>query len=164
MIKRFYQQQPVVLRPEWQFGIAAVALAILLPLFLFDSNRVGMVFVLAPVCALVAFTGLAVVRTVTYQNFRHSPYFGKTSACLISEDGLLLSDVWGDDLVRWPTIKWIVRYPDGILVLRRLWISRDWVQLQPRRLCWLPDLALEAASPRDVIDLIAGRMALRRVA
>ena len=164
MIRRFHEQQPVLLRPEWQFGTMAVALPFVSLLLPFESDRIVVFLLMVPVCTLLAIAGLAVTRVVTYQNFRYSPYFGGTSVCLVSEDGLRLSGAWHDELVGWSTIRWVVRHPDGLLILRRAWVHRDWVQLQPRRLCWLPDSALEGGSPHDVTGLVSDKNVLRRVA
>jgi len=163
MIRRYYQQQPRLLRPEYQFA-AGFVLMFLLTLFVLRDFRVATISLFLLFDALIAVGGLAAVRVVTYQNFSYSPLFGDTSVCNISEEGLQMSGAWLDELVAWPKLSWAARHPDGILILRRAWILRDWVQLQPRRLCWLPDSALHACRPQEVTQFISGMTALRYVA
>jgi hypothetical protein len=152
MIARYYQQRPLLLRPAWQFALAGAVLIVALPFVPFEGDRVGFFLGMAFLYGLFAVAGLAVIRVFVFQKFKYTSYFGKDSSCALRDEGLRVSGPSREHLTEWSNFRSAVRYPDGIMLLRRgvIW--------------WLPDAALQGASPEDVSRFLGTKTAVRNVA
>jgi hypothetical protein len=152
MIERYYQQRPLILRPVWQLVLLGVLMTIWLSVFPIGDSPIPFILMMGSVYALFAIGALAVLRTMVYQKFRYTSYFGKTSIRVLSDEGLSVSGPGPAYLVEWAVLESAVRYSDGMLLLRRGVI------------CWLPDAALERAAGTDVAQFVNSKIRLRGMA
>jgi hypothetical protein len=152
MIERYYRQRPLILRPVWQLALLGVLMTIWFSVFPIGDSPIPFVLMMSSVYALFAIGALAALRTMVYQKFRYTSYFGKTSIHALSDEGLSTSGPGRAHLVDWPMLQSAVRYSDGILLLRRGVI------------CWLPDAALEGATGTEVAQLVNSKIRLRDMA
>ncbi len=152
LIARYYQQRSFLFKPEWQ---AAIAGAVLLAALLFvpvDGNRATFVFLMALLYAVAALGGVAAIRVLVYQKFRYTSYFGRDSTTTLTDEGVKVGMSSGSSLTAWSKYHSAVRYPDGIMLLRRgvIW--------------WLPDRSLAAGTAQDVVQFVSKRTRMRNVA
>jgi hypothetical protein len=152
MIERYYRQRPVLLRPAWQLALLGVVMTIWLSVLPISDNPIPFLLVAGSLYAIFAIGALAALRAMVYQKFRYTSSFGKTTTCVLSEEGLSILAPGRTHVVDWWKLESGVCYPDGILLLRRGVIS------------WLPDAALQGAARPDVVALVGSKIRLRDIA
>lgn len=151
LIARYYQQRPLLLRPPAQLAILGFALVVALAFDLFGRISFELSIAMLLLYALFGAFGLYVIRTLVYQKFRYTSYFGKDSVSTLLDEGLDISGRRDAKLREWSMFKSAVFYPDGIMLIRKgvIW--------------WLPDTALQGAAASDVASFLSAKMPVRRV-
>jgi hypothetical protein len=119
-------------------------------LFIFAPLGTRVVFALV-IAASVFFGGVAATKWGIYQRFRYRADFGATATVTMSEAGLDASGPHVQGKWDWAAYPSAVRYPDGIMLLRRGVIR------------WLPDSALLVGTPEEATALARSRSALREL-
>jgi len=147
---RYYRQRPFIFRLPVQFGILALVGAAAFGLFIFAPLGTRVVFALV-IAASVFFGGVAATKWGIYQRFRYRADFGATATVTMSEAGLDASGPHVQGKWDWAAYPSAVRYPDGIMLLRRGVIR------------WLPDSALLVGTPEEATALARSRSALREL-
>jgi hypothetical protein len=150
LIDRYYEQRPFVFRLPVQFGFLALVAASLFVLAM--DTSLGIKVVIAVVfAALIFFGGIAVTKWGIYQRFRYRADFGTDATVTISEMGLVADGRHVQGKWDWAAYPRAVRYPDGIMLLRRGVIR------------WLPDSAIVVGKPEDATDLARTKSAIREL-
>ncbi|SRR6266404_1726141 len=150
LIDRYYRQRPFIFRLPIQFGILAVAGATAFGLLIIAPLATRVVFALV-IAASIFFGGVAVTKWGIFQRFRYRADFGAMASVTMSEAGLSASGPHVQGKWNWAAYPSAVRYPDGIMLLRRGVIR------------WLPDSALLVGTPEDATALARSRSALREL-
>ncbi len=151
MIDRYYQQRPLPYRPTVQFGLIAVIFAgafiggVVAPL----GVKIGIGFSIG---ALMFFGGVALTKWGVYQRMRRRLDFGTEATVTMSEAGIIGRGAQSKGEWNWAAYPSAVRYPDGIMLLRRGVIR------------WLPDSAIVAGTPTDATALARSKSTLRELA
>jgi hypothetical protein len=148
MIDRYYQQRPIPFRLTIQFGLVALVFAggfvwaVVAPLGL----KVGIGLLIG---ALVFFGGVALTKWGVYQRMRRRLDFNTEASVTMSASGLVGSGARAEGKWSWAAYPRAVRYPDGIMLLRRGVIR------------WLPDSGIVAGTATEATALARSKSALR---
>jgi len=152
VIQRFWRQQPMALRPAVQFTVPPIVL--LAGCWLLAPSRgVGPVFLMtALVLALILGPGAYVLtRSLLFQRFKESAPSGSETVYRLSDEGISINGPLVRADVKWPVYPRAVRFPDGILLVRR------------RVIAWLPDSALVDSSTSEATALVERYTQLRHI-
>jgi hypothetical protein len=150
LIDRYYEQRPFVFRLPVQFGFLALVAASLFVSAM--DGSVGIKVAIALIfAALIFFGGVAVTKWGVYQRFRYRADFGTDATVTISEMGLVADGRHVQGKWDWAAYPSAVRYPDGIMLLRRGVIR------------WLPDSAIVVGKPEDATALARSKSAIREL-
>jgi hypothetical protein len=153
LMKRYWRQRPVVLRPAVQFAVLPILIVAAWLLAPWQGVDPVTLRIVALGWALLAGPGAYLLtRTLLLQRFRGTVSFGSETVFQLSDDGILVNGPLARADMKWQLYPRAVRFPDGIMLLR------------PRFLCWLPDSALVDASPADATALVESHTHLRHVA
>jgi len=152
--KRYERQRPFALRRNIMPVLALLSLAFgFFMLWLQDNESASN---LAPkvlgIAFLITFL-LETLRVVT--NLRIQKRLSKATSetlCTLSEEGVSIQQEIAQTKLAWSYYLRAVRYADGLLLMRGM-----------TRL-WLPDSALDGATPKEATDLVQSKTKLRHVA
>ena len=150
LIDRYYRQRPFVFRLPIQFGILAVAGAAAFGFLIIAPLATRVVFALV-IAASIFFGGVAITRWGIFQRFRYRADYGSMASVTMSEAGLSASGRHVQGKWDWAAYPSAVRYPDGIMLLRRGVIR------------WLPDSAIVVGKPEDATALARSKSAIREL-
>jgi hypothetical protein len=148
-IDRYYGQRRFLLRLPVQYGIVSLAA---LGIYLGNARSLSRADVgIAAVVALLATVGMVTLTKIgTLYRFKRRADFGAETTVTISKQEIASSGHRAQGKWGWQAYPHAVRYPDGILLLRRGVVR------------WLPDAALRGGTPADATELVKSRTALRR--
>jgi hypothetical protein len=150
IIDRYYGQRPFLFRLPVQYGIVSLV-GVGFILWSTDSlsrTAVGIAMITAVLLMLgmVALTKLGILH-----RFKRRADFGAEEVVTVSENGIAASGHHAQGKWEWPAYPRSVRYPDGILLLRRGVIR------------WLPDAALQDGTPADATALVKSKTVLKEL-
>jgi hypothetical protein len=151
LIDRYYRQRPFFLKLPVQFGLLAAFAAWAFITFIIAPIEIKVAIALI-MGALVIIGGVGFTKWAIYQRFLARAEFGAEMTVTMSERGLSASGPHAQSNWDWAAYPDAVRYPDGILLMRRGVIR------------WLPDSALVVGTPEDVIALARSKSVLRELA
>ncbi len=89
--------------------------------------------------------GYVASRIVTPIRTKRMPGFGSTITATVDENGLTAAEPQAQASLQWAAFTRVVRFPDGILLLRG------------RVIRWLPDSALQNATPADALAFVRSK-------
>jgi hypothetical protein len=150
IIDRYYGQRAFLLRLPVQYGIVSLAIVAAFlgfkGLFTRTAVGIGMVAVAVLTAGLVAMTKMSV-----FYRFKRRADFGAEVIMTVSKEAISSSGRHAKGKWGWQAYPRSVRYPDGILLLRRGVIR------------WLPDSALQEGTPADATALVKAKTVMRAV-
>jgi hypothetical protein len=147
-INRYYGQRRFLLRLPVQYGFVSLAA---LGIFLWNMRSLSRAGVgIAIVVAVLMTVGMvALTKIGILYRFKRRADFGAETTVTVSKDGIASSGHRAQGKWGWQAYPRSVRYPDGILLLRRGVVR------------WLPDAALQEGTPADATELVKSKTALR---
>ena len=149
-IARYYKQLPVVFHPPVQF-----TLAWLVCVLAYWETTGAALKDFAGWALLIGFIvipgGSAVSKQGILFKYRVRRSFGTEALYSMTEAGVSYSGVSQEASYPWTTYTRGVRFPDGILLLRR------------GAMRWLPDRALQQGTPAQATDLVRSHIRLRLI-
>ena len=152
--RRFQQQGPFLLRPSMRPLIAIAPLLLgWLALWVFAPDveaEVRSTFVGA---AAFLVGGLAVIQVIFRWRIKANESKFKELTYTLSNEGVFVHDSLSESKLSWGAYPSTVRFADGILLVRTRFFS-----------VWLPDAALQGATPQEVTALVQSKTQLRHVA
>jgi len=157
-------------RLDWPVGhphalafVFAVAAVVVWIFDVFEGNSFTFAVMVFAAGALSSFLFNRVQRKLLYSDYGYASHMGKTSTYRLSANGLEVEGprpchaaIW-PDLIEWPNILAAARFRDGFFLYGIGAVA------ETGALAWLPDSALEDASPDDVARFIEQRMQPRTV-
>ena len=150
IIDRYYGQRPFLFRFPVQYGIVSLAMV---GFFLwnkgpFSRTAVGIALIIAVLlmAGMVSITKIGILH-----RFKRRADFGAEAVVTVSEDGIASSGRHAQGRWGWQAYPRSVRYPDGILLLRRGVIR------------WLPDAALQAGTAAEATALVKSKTVLKEL-
>lgn len=148
IIDRYYGQRTFMLRLPVQYGIIALAI---LGIFLGTRRSPSRASVgIAVGAALLLTAGMvAATKIGILHRFKRRADFGAETTLTVSREEITSSGRHAQGRWGWQAYPRSVRYPDGILLLRRGVIR------------WLPDAALQQGTPADATALVKSRTVMR---
>ncbi len=150
LINRYYEQRPLVFRLPVQFGFLALVAASIFVAVMNAALEIKVAIALI-FAALIFFGGVAVTKWGIYKRFRYRADFGTDATVTMSEMGLVADGQHVQGKWDWAAYPSAVRYPDGIMLLRRGVIR------------WLPDSAIVVGKPEDATALARSKSAIREL-
>ena len=149
MIGRYYRQRPFIVRPLAQFIVLAV-LSLLAWLAVLGPHGSWAMPVILALCLCVA--GPVLVKMGVLLRMRSRANFGTAFEVTVSDSGISASGAQTSGRWEWPAYPEAVRFPDGLLLLRRGVIR------------WLPDSGVVQGSPAEATEIVSAKCKLRHVA
>jgi hypothetical protein len=151
VINRYYRQRPFLLRLTSQFSILGACLVVPWVYALVTSAdwKHGAI-VGIPINILVAVGAHYLTKVLILDKLRWSGH-STEGTVVLSEEGVTVLGQHGQSIQYWTTYSRAVRFSDGILLLRRGVIR------------WLPDSAIERGTGEEAAELVASKMAIRRL-
>lgn len=150
VIDRYYGQRPALLRLPMQYGILSLAIvgAFLgfMGLWTRTAVGVGLLVVVALVVSLVALTKISILL-----RFKRRGDFGAEATVTVSKESIVSSGRNAEGKWGWQAYPRSVRYPDGVLLMRRGVIR------------WLPDSALVEGTPADATSLVKSKTVMKEI-
>ena len=148
IIDRYYRQRAFLLRPPVQYAIFSLAIvgAFLGFKGLFTRTAVGLGMV---VVALLTAGMVALTKASVFYRFKRRADFGADVIMTVSKESISSSGRHAEGKWGWQAYPQSVRYPDGILLLRRGVIR------------WLPDSALQEGTPADATALVKAKTVMK---
>jgi hypothetical protein len=148
IIDRYYGQRPFLFRLPVQYGVVSLAI-VGFSLWMkgsYSRTAIGVAVIVAVVltAGMVALTKIGVLY-----RFKRRADFGAEAVVTVSEDGIASSGRHSQGSWGWQAYPRSVRYPDGILLLRRGVIR------------WLPDAALQNGTAEDATALVKSKTVLK---
>jgi hypothetical protein len=150
IIDRYYGQRVFLLRLPVQYGIVSLAIVCAFlgykGLFTRTVLGIGILAVVLLAAGLVAATKISILW-----RFKRRADFGTEAIVTLSKDAISSSGPHAEGKWGWQAYPHSVRYPDGILLMRRGVIR------------WLPDSALQEGTPADATALVQSKTLLKVV-
>jgi hypothetical protein len=150
VIERYYGQRTFLFRLPMQYGI--VSLAIVGAFLGFKSLwtrtavGIGILVVVVLMAALVALTKTSILR-----RFKRRADFGAETTVKVSKEAIVSSGRHAEGEWGWQAYPRSVRYPDGILLMRRGVIR------------WLPDSALQEGTMEEATALVKSKTVMKEI-
>jgi hypothetical protein len=148
IIDRYYGQRALLLRPAVQYAIVSLAIVgaflAFKGLFTRAAVGIGMVVITLLTASMVALTKMSV-----FYRFKRRADFGAEVIMTVSKESISSSGRHAEGKWGWQAYPRSVRYPDGILLLRRGVIR------------WLPDSALQEGTPADATALVKTKTVMK---
>jgi hypothetical protein len=148
IIDRYYGQRAFLLRLPVQYGIVSLALVGAFlgfkGSFTGTALGIGLVVVVVLAAGMVALTKLGILY-----RFKRRPDFGAEAIVTLSKEAITSSGRHAEGKWGWQAYPRSVRYPDGILLMRRGVIR------------WLPDSALQEGTPADATALVLSKTVMK---
>ena len=153
IIARYYRQRHFLLWLPVQFALPLVPLV---GVWIYGqqinaswSTTVGMLLLVWPVVAIAC---VYVIKWGILQRLRSKDDFGNEVTMVVSEDGISAHGQHVQGKWAWAAYPRSVRFPDGILLLRRGAIR------------WLPDSAIQTGDAKEATNLVGSNTVLRHIA
>jgi hypothetical protein len=150
VIDRYYGQRAFLLRLPIQYGIVSLAVVGAFLGFKGLSTRtavgIGILVVVVSTAGLVALTKISILL-----RFKRRGDFGAEATVTVSKEAIVSSGRHAEGKWGWQAYPRSVRYPDGILLMRRGVIR------------WLPDSALQEGTPADATALVRSKTVMKEV-
>jgi hypothetical protein len=150
IIDRYYRQRAFPLRLWVQYGILSLAIVGAFLGFKGSFTRtavgVGLLVVILSTAVMAALTKIAVLY-----RFKGRADFGTETTVTLSREAITSSGRHAEGKWGWQAYPRSVRYPDGILLLRRGVIR------------WLPDSALQEGTSTDATALVKSKTIMKQV-
>jgi hypothetical protein len=148
---RYYAQRPFVFRLPMQYGIVSL---VAVGFVLWNTESISFMSVGIVLIVAILLTGgmVAVTKIGILYRFKRREEFGAEAIVTISETGITASGRHVQGKWEWQAYPRSVRYPDGILLVRRGVIR------------WLPDHALQDGTPADATALAKSKTVLTEIA
>lgn len=142
-------------RVRWQkfsFQYTALGLFIAAVYFLMTPPMTEKSFVYSlAIGAFVAYGSLLITKLGLFWRLSRRPDFGQEHEVVVSEEGITAIGAHVKGNWSWPAYPDSVRFPDGILLMRRGAIR------------WLPDAAIANGDARTATALVASKTTLRHL-
>ena len=148
VIDRYYRQLPFVLHLPTQF-ILLWLLVVAMSWYLTDIARTELVIWALLIGAIAIPTLVFLTKKAIFLKYRIRPSFDSEACYSLSDSGGTIQQHAGETRFPWSTYVRAVRFPDGILLLRKGAIR------------WLPDRSLETGSVDEAIALVRSKLLLR---
>jgi hypothetical protein len=150
VIERYYGQRSFLLRLPMQYGILSLAIVGAFLGFTGLSTRtavgIGTLVVIVSTASLIALTKISILW-----RFKRRPDFGAEATVTVSKEAIVSSGRHAEGKWGWQAYPRSVRYPDGILLMRRGVIR------------WLPDSALQEGTPPDATALVKSKTFMKEI-
>lgn len=148
IIDRYYGQRPFLLRLPVQCGFVSLAVV---GFFLWMKGSYSRTAVgVAVIAVVLLMAGMAALRKIgILYRFKRRADFGAEALVTVSQDGIASSGHHAQGRWGWQAYPRSVRFPDGILLLRRGVIR------------WLPDAALQDGTPAEATALVRSKTAMK---
>jgi hypothetical protein len=150
IIDRYYRQRAFLLRLPVQYGIVSLAIVGAFLGFKGSFTRtgvgIGILVVVLLTAGMVALTKIGVLY-----RFKRRADFGAEVIMTVAKDAITSSGRHAEGKWGWQAYPHSVRYPDGILLMRRGVIR------------WLPDVALQEGTPADATALVKSQTVMKQV-
>jgi hypothetical protein len=150
VIDRYYGQRFFLLRLPMQYGIVSLAIVGAYLGFKGLSTRtamgIGILVVVVLTAGLVALTKISILW-----RFKGRADFGAEVTVTASKEAIVSSGRNAAGRWGWQAYPRSVRYPDGILLMRRGVIR------------WLPDSALQEGTPADATGLVKSKTVMKEI-
>jgi hypothetical protein len=151
LIDRYYRQRLFLLWLPVQFGILGLIAAGFI--FGLSSGRtLGALCIAVAAGLLICFGGTYITKIGILLRFRSRADFGEEVTVMLSDAGIASYGKHAEGRWAWAAYPRAVRFPDGILLLRRGVIR------------WLPDSDIQSGNAKDATALVAGKSTMRSVA
>jgi hypothetical protein len=151
LIDRYYRQRPFLLWLPVQFGIVGLIAAAFI--FGLSSGRIfSTLFIAVAAGLLICFGGVYLTKMGILLRFKSRADFGKEATVVLSDGGIASHGDHVEGKWAWAAYPRAVRFPDGILLLRRGVIR------------WLPDKDIQSGDAKDATELVACKSTMRSVA
>jgi hypothetical protein len=153
LMRRYWRQRPLFLRPIVQFSalpIAVASLWLLLPWK--DVDATALRWAAVAWAVLMGPGAYFLVRTLLRMRFRGAAKLGTEIIFSLSGVGIAFSGPISRGEFQWQLYPRAVRFPDGIMLIR------------PRVVCWLPDSSLAEGTSSEATELVKSHTKLRNVA
>ena len=150
LIDRYYGQRVFLLRLPVQYGIVSMVIvgAFVGYKGLFTRTAIGM----GTLAVALLTSGLvAVTKSSILWRFKRRADFETEAMVTLSRDAISSSGPRAEGKWGWQAYPRSVRYPDGILLMRRGVVR------------WLPDSALQEGTPADATALVQSKTVLKEV-
>jgi hypothetical protein len=146
-IDRYYGQRPFIFRLPVQCGFVALGVV---GFFLWMKGSYSRTAVgVAVIAVVLLMAGMVALRKISIlYRFKRRADFGTEAVVTVSEDGIASSGRHAQGSWGWQAYPRSVRYPDGILLLRRGVIR------------WLPDAALQKGTPAEATAIVMSKTVL----
>jgi hypothetical protein len=153
LIRRYRQQQPLLLRPEGQF---AIVILMLLGVSLYGrviaAPWQSVVNVTLLIAVVVSVASIPFISHMAQRRAESRANPKATITVTLSEGGIHGAGPTATTELDWQAYSRAVRYADGIMLIRKGSIR------------WLPDAALQDPVPDVAIKLVSSKLPLRFVA
>ena len=151
LINRYYRQRPFALCLPVQFGIIGLAVAAYMSATAPDRT-VGTLVISLGVGALIFLGGIHLTKLSILYRFKRRADFGSEATVILSDSGIASHGEHVEGKWNWAAYPQAVRFPDGILLLRRGVIR------------WLPDADIQQGDANSATALVAKKTSMRKVA
>lgn len=148
VIDRYYRQLPFVLYLPTQF-ILLWSLVVAMCWYLTDIARTELVMWALLIGAIAIPTLVFLTKKAIFLKYRIRPSFDSEACYSFSDSGGTIQQHAGETRFPWSTYVRAVRFPDGILLLRKGAVR------------WLPDRSLETGSVDEAMALVRSKLPLR---
>jgi hypothetical protein len=150
IIDRYYGQRAFLLRLPAQYGIISLVIVGAFLGFKGSFTRtavgIGILVVVLLTAGMAALTKLGVLY-----RFKRRADFGAEVIVTVTKDAITSSGRHAEGKWGWQAYPRSVRYPDGILLMRRGVIR------------WLPDAAIQEGTPVDATALVQSKTVMREI-
>lgn len=126
----------LVLAAAWIYARATDAFWVAIPEFTLVGGTIG------------GLGGFIIGKLLVPGRIKRLPGYGTEVHTVLNDEGLLASDANARTTLKWAAFTRVVRFPDGIMFLRG------------RVLRWLPDSALQDATPEEATAFVGARTTL----
>jgi hypothetical protein len=150
IIDRYYRQRAFLLRLPVQYGIVSSAIvgAFLGYKGSFTRTAVGIGIL---VVVLLTASMVSLTKIGALYRFKRRADFGADVIMTVAKDAITSSGRHAEGKWGWQAYPHSVRYPDGILLMRRGVIR------------WLPDAALQEGTPANATALVKSKTVMKQV-
>jgi hypothetical protein len=145
---RYYRQLPFVLHLPTQFTLLWLLMVTVCWCFM-DIGLTELVMWALVIGAIAIPTFVFLTKKAIFLKYRVRPSFDSDACYTLSDGGGTIQQHVGETRFPWSTYARAVRFPDGILLLRKGAIR------------WLPDRSLETGSVDEAMALVRSKLPLR---
>lgn len=152
VVERYYKQRPWLLKLPVIFSLSWIPFIVLWA-YCYGTNAQWMK--LSPwdilYCFIVSVIGIVVLKWMIARRFKKRADYNTEVKISMSDDGISAGGLHVKGEWDWAAYPRAVRFPDGILLLRKGVIR------------WLPDSAIQKGTPEDATALVQSKAELRHI-